>query len=129
MQQLETSKGQLEQEMEILSSSISQLKELQTKYEDAKECLNEVNKSNESKEVLVPLSSSLYVPGKLCDSDHVLIDVGTGYYAEMSVDDAKDFFRRKIEHFTNEMEKLQAALNEKTAMKQAVLEMLNKLMI
>lgn len=32
------------------------------------------------KEVLVPLTSSLYVPGKLADTDMVVVDIGTGYY-------------------------------------------------
>lgn len=32
------------------------------------------------KTILVPLTNSLYVPGKLCDVDHVIVDVGTGYY-------------------------------------------------
>jgi hypothetical protein len=32
--------------------------------------------------VLVPLTSSLYVPGKLSDTEHVLVDVGTGYYVK-----------------------------------------------
>lgn len=32
------------------------------------------------KQVLVPLTSSLYVPGKLSDVEHVVVDVGTGYY-------------------------------------------------
>ena len=29
---------------------------------------------------MVPLTNSLYVPGKLCDPDHVIVDVGTGYF-------------------------------------------------
>jgi len=32
------------------------------------------------KQVLVPLTSSLYVPGKLSDVENVVVDVGTGYY-------------------------------------------------
>ena len=34
------------------------------------------------KTVLVPLTSSLYVPGKLQDVENVIIDVGTGYYVQ-----------------------------------------------
>jgi len=30
----------------------------------------------------VPLTSSLYVPGRLIDVENVLIDVGTGYYVQ-----------------------------------------------
>jgi Prefoldin subunit len=34
------------------------------------------------KTILVPLTSSLYVPGKLRDVENVVIDVGTGYYVQ-----------------------------------------------
>jgi hypothetical protein len=33
-----------------------------------------------AKTLLVPLTNSLYVPGKLSDTENVIIDVGTGYY-------------------------------------------------
>ncbi|XP_020633834.1 prefoldin subunit 5 [Pogona vitticeps] len=124
--QLEMLKSQLDQEMEFLSSSIAQLKVVQTKYVEAKDCLSVLNKSNEGKELLVPLSSSMYVPGKLSDVDNVLIDVGTGYYVEKSVDDARDFFKRKIDFLTKQIEKIQPALQEKHAMKQAVIEMMSQ---
>lgn len=34
------------------------------------------------REVLVPLTSSLYVPGKLGDTSHLIVDLGTGYYVK-----------------------------------------------
>ena len=34
------------------------------------------------KTILVPLTNSLYVPGKLKDTEHVIVDVGTGYYVK-----------------------------------------------
>nr|XP_060615729.1 prefoldin subunit 5 [Anolis sagrei ordinatus] len=113
-------------EVEFLSSSIAQLKVVQTKYVEAKDCLTVLNKSNEGKELLVPLSSSMYVPGKLSDVGNVLIDVGTGYYVEKSVDDARDFFKRKIDFLTKQIEKIQPALQEKHGMKQAVMEMMSQ---
>ncbi|XP_003227875.1 prefoldin subunit 5 [Anolis sagrei] len=124
--QLEVLKNQLDQEVEFLSSSIAQLKVVQTKYVEAKDCLTVLNKSNEGKELLVPLSSSMYVPGKLSDVGNVLIDVGTGYYVEKSVDDARDFFKRKIDFLTKQIEKIQPALQEKHGMKQAVMEMMSQ---
>ncbi|XP_059415371.1 prefoldin subunit 5-like [Carassius carassius] len=123
--QLEGLKTQLDQETEFLSSSIGQLKVVQTKYVEAKESLNVLNKSNEGKELLVPLTSSMYVPGKLNDVDHVLVDVGTGYFVEKKVEDGKEFFKRKIDFLTKQIEKIQPALQEKHAMKQAVVEVMN----
>ena len=34
------------------------------------------------KTILVPLTNSLYVPGKLADVENVIVDVGTGYYVK-----------------------------------------------
>lgn len=34
------------------------------------------------KTILVPLTNSLYVPGKLNDTEHVIVDIGTGYYVK-----------------------------------------------
>ncbi|KAG1942616.1 prefoldin subunit 5 [Rhinichthys klamathensis goyatoka] len=123
--QLEGLKTQLDQETEFLSSSIGQLKVVQTKYVEAKDSLNVLNKSNEGKELLVPLTSSMYVPGKLNDVNHVLVDVGTGYFVEKNVEDGKEFFKRKIDFLTKQIEKIQPALQEKHAMKQAVVEVMN----
>ncbi|XP_030632883.1 prefoldin subunit 5 isoform X1 [Chanos chanos] len=123
--QLEGLKSQLEQETEFLTSSIGQLKVVQTKYVEAKESLSVLNKSNEGKELLVPLTSSMYVPGTLNDVEHVLVDVGTGYYVEKNVEDTKEFFRRKIDFLTKQIEKIQPALQEKHTMKQAVIEVMN----
>lgn len=34
------------------------------------------------KPLLVPLTTSLYVPGTLAGTENVIVDVGTGYYVE-----------------------------------------------
>jgi len=123
--QLEGLKSQLDNEIEFLTSSIGQLKVVQTKYVEAKDNLNVLVKANEGKEVLVPLTSSMYVPGTLNDVDHVLVDVGTGYYVEKNVEESKKFFKRKIDFLTKQIEKIQPPLQEKHAMRQAVMEVMN----
>ncbi|KAG8007882.1 Separin [Nibea albiflora] len=86
--QLEGLKTQLDQEIEFLTSSIGQLKVVQTKYVEAKDSLNILNKNNK-------------------------------------VEDSKAFFKRKIDFLTKQIEKIQPALQEKHAMKQAVIEVMN----
>ncbi|XP_058869397.1 prefoldin subunit 5-like isoform X2 [Acipenser ruthenus] len=112
-------------ETEFLTSSIAQLKVVQTKYVEAKDCMNVLKTENKGKELLVPLTSSMYVPGTLSDVEHVLVDVGTGYYVEKNVEDTKEFFKRKIDFLTKQIEKIQPALQEKHGMKQAVIEVMN----
>ncbi|VFV43424.1 Hypothetical predicted protein [Lynx pardinus] len=85
-----------------------------------------LNKNNEGKELLVPLTSPMHVPGKLHNVEHVLIDVGTGYYVKNENEDDKDFFKRKTDFFTKQTEKMQPALQEKHAMKQALMEMMSQ---
>uniref|UniRef100_A0A3B3ZEY3 Prefoldin subunit 5 n=1 Tax=Periophthalmus magnuspinnatus TaxID=409849 RepID=A0A3B3ZEY3_9GOBI len=123
--QLETFKAQMDQEIEFLTSSIGQLKVAQTKFVEAKESLSVLNQNNKGKELLVPLTSSMYVPGTLDDVEHVLVDVGTGYYVEKSVDDAKGFFKRKIDFITKQIESIQPALQEKHTIRQGVTEVMN----
>lgn len=36
----------------------------------------------DKKEILVPLTNSLYVKGNLSSPDKVLVDIGTGFYVE-----------------------------------------------
>ena len=38
--------------------------------------------SNKDKTIPVPLTSSLYVPGKLADVKKVVVDIGTGHYVD-----------------------------------------------
>ena len=47
--------------------------------------------------ILVPLTPSLYVPGKLASTETVLVDIGTGFYVEKTPAAAQDFYKRKVE--------------------------------
>uniref|UniRef100_A0A8C6M1R9 Prefoldin subunit 5 n=1 Tax=Nothobranchius furzeri TaxID=105023 RepID=A0A8C6M1R9_NOTFU len=125
MPQLEGLKTQLDQEVEFLTSSISQLKVVQAKYVDAKDSLNVLNQNNKGAFLNHNLTQTMYVPGTLSDVEHVLVDVGTGYYVEKNVEDSKAFFKRKIDFLTKQMEKIQPALQEKHAVKQGKVNCVN----
>ncbi|XP_033098037.1 prefoldin subunit 5-like [Anneissia japonica] len=118
-------KETLEQEVDVLQNSLQQLKLAQGKFVDSLESLNKFKPENEGKDILVPLTSSLYVPGQLSDVKTVLIDIGTGYYVEKSVEKSKEYFKRKIDFMTKQMDKAQPAMAEKFKLKQAVMEVMN----
>lgn len=65
------------------------------------------------KPILVPLTSSLYVPGKLADTEHVLVDVGTGFYVEKSTADAQTFYNAKIDELGKNIKELENIVNGK----------------
>uniref|UniRef100_A0A8C0R7N4 Prefoldin subunit 5 n=1 Tax=Canis lupus dingo TaxID=286419 RepID=A0A8C0R7N4_CANLU len=60
----------------------------------------------------------------LYNVEHVLINVGTGYYVEKIAEDAKGLLKKETDFLPKQMEKTQPALQEKHAIKQAVTEMM-----
>ena len=54
-------------------------------------------RSSSGTPILVPLTPSLYVPGKLASTDTVLVDIGTGFYVEKTPSAAQNFYKGKVE--------------------------------
>ncbi|XP_070536909.1 prefoldin subunit 5-like isoform X2 [Ptychodera flava] len=122
--QLDHLKNQVEQELEFFSTSLSQLRIGQNKLTEAAESVSKLREDRRGSDILVPLTSSLYVPGKLCDVEKVLIEIGTGYYVEKSLKDAEDYYKRKMEFISVQIEKVANLLQEKAKLKQAVVEVM-----
>lgn len=53
------------------------------------------NCHNVEEEILIPVSASIMMPGKLESVDHVYVSVGAGYVVEKTVADAHEFFQAK----------------------------------
>lgn len=82
-------------ELEHLSQSFGQLRQARSKFLDCIKSINDGGReehegthphkyklTEQARSILVPLTSSLYVPGTLKNAGKVLVDVGTGYYIE-----------------------------------------------
>lgn len=88
--QLRSLQTRLNSELEQLTNSHSKLRAAQSKFRDCVRTINDgvVGKktpqpqSADNNSILVPLTSSLYVKGKLADREKVIVDVGTGFYVE-----------------------------------------------
>lgn len=66
----------------------------------------------------------MYVVGKLVETDNVLIDIGTGYYAQKKVIDAKNYFDRRVAYVTEQMEKIQQLGLEKSKVRDATVDVI-----
>ena len=112
--QLQELKTQLDRELEHLTTSFQSLRTAQSKFRD---CLNSISTgltpATVSKPLLVPLTSSLYVPGKLTDHEHVLVDVGTGFFVEKDIASAKDFYERKVKDLGDSLKDLEGVVQGK----------------
>lgn len=77
----------------------------------------------------MPLTSSLYVPGKLANTEHVIVDVGTGYFVEKSVDNAQKFYAEKVEELGKNIKDLETIVNGKANNLRIVEEVLRQKMV
>ncbi|KAL1604719.1 subunit of tubulin prefoldin [Nothophoma quercina] len=112
--QLQELKKQLDAELEHLTTSFQSLRTAQAKFRDCLASIaNGLSSSTAEKTLLVPLTSSLYVPGKLTDHEHVLVDVGTGFFVEKDIPGAKDFYERKVKDLQESLKDLEGVVNSK----------------
>jgi prefoldin alpha subunit len=120
-------KQQLEQELDHLAESFQKLRQAQAKFRDCTESVKKTSQAqNEDKSMLVPLTSSLYVPGKMTDVTTFMVDVGTGYYVEKQAGDAIKFFDKKVATLTKNLTDLEGVVNSKTGNLRAVEDTLKR---
>ncbi|CAK4032343.1 probable prefoldin subunit 5 [Lecanosticta acicola] len=129
-QQLSQVKKQLDDEVQHLTNSYQNLRTAQQKFRDCNVSIaNGVANSVKDKPLLVPLTSSLYVPGTLADEKNVLVDVGTGFYVEKSTGDAEKFYNGKIEELGKNIKDLENIVNSKANNLRLVEEVLRQKML
>ncbi|KAJ7320727.1 Prefoldin [Mycena albidolilacea] len=111
--QLADVRRQLEEELNHLTNSFAQLKQAQAKFKACIENVAEIKPANKGKTILVPLTNSLYVPGKLSDPEHVIVDVGTGYFVQKTRTQAVKHYTAKVEYIRANLETLQDTISKK----------------
>ncbi|VEU22780.1 DEKNAAC103854 [Brettanomyces naardenensis] len=124
-QQILQFKAQINKELDNLQGSFRALKLAQMKYKECHENVQRVNVSP-NQEIMVPLTASLYLPGKIKDNDKFLIDVGTGYYVEKSSEEAVKFFDGRLSKLNQDSTKLTQLIREKLQLVQRVDEVLRE---
>lgn len=93
--QLSDTKTRLESEMNELGQQIELLAQARQKFMSATATVTEIQKFPANNRQLVPINTSLYVPGKILTTEKLLVELGTGYYCEKSAPDALKVIERK----------------------------------
>ncbi|KAM3141883.1 hypothetical protein pb186bvf_005969 [Paramecium bursaria] len=112
-EQLLQVKKQLEEEVQQLNSALSLNRMANTKYEESKAILQKLEKTPDHSEVLVPITTSLYVPGRFINPQQVTIDYGTGYYVERNTTQAFQLCDRKLGLLKEQYDKVVDVINQK----------------
>jgi prefoldin alpha subunit len=110
---------QIEQEISNYSSSYSSLRIAYNKFLDNKEYINDL-KTYQDKEILVPMTSSLYVPGKCADVKKVTVEIGANFYVETTIEKAEKFCDRKLEFIKKNMDNIDELIKNKNEQMNAV---------
>ncbi|EEH08284.1 prefoldin subunit 5 [Histoplasma capsulatum var. duboisii H88] len=127
--QLRALQARLSSELEHLTSSHAKLRNAQSKFRDCIRSINDGvaapsgagysggNKSvaaEKSDEILVPLTNSLYVKGRLADRKNVIVDVGTGFFVEKTTSKAIEFYNGKVDELGTNLRELEKVVQAKS---------------
>jgi len=126
LEQLNSLKQSIEEEMQGLQGALQQLQVSRNKLTTSKASLERLHSTEEGTPMLVPMTSSLYVPGETTTLETVLVDVGTGYFIEKSVDEARAFLDRKMALIESQAQNVQSAAQYKRNNLQQTVEVMNR---
>ncbi|XP_055322743.1 probable prefoldin subunit 5 [Sitodiplosis mosellana] len=124
LQQLQQLKNEFESELNVFQDSLQTLKIAKTKFDGSKEALEQINDTWSDKEILVPLTGSMYVKGVVNNIDKFIIDIGTGYYVEKDITTSKDYFKRKVDYVQEQMDKIDTLGRQKSKVLNAVIDVI-----
>lgn len=118
----------IDEEITHFTQSLQALAAAQSKLKD---CISSINNLEQSKEdnLLVPLTSSLYIPGQVVTRNRYLVDIGTGYYVEKLAKKAKLGYDKKIKKLDEDAKKLKGILVQKNELLNTVNLILRKKVI
>ena len=105
----------IESEIGQLTQNHQQLLVAIRRYGESKGALAYLDQRQHNKQILVPLTSSLYVPGELMDNN-VLVEAGAGYFIEKENKDAVTYCDKKSATLTENAKKVAEYINQKKLM-------------
>uniref|UniRef100_A0A7E4UT49 Prefoldin subunit 5 n=1 Tax=Panagrellus redivivus TaxID=6233 RepID=A0A7E4UT49_PANRE len=121
-QQLAQLIKQTESEVKFFSNSLNELKTVVESFKRSEDAVLQLVETGEGKECLIPLTDTIHIKGKTGPTQKFLIDVGTGYFAEMTAEEATSMFTRKRSFVTNQIDKIEG---EVIPQKRLLLELAN----
>ncbi|EHY59316.1 subunit of tubulin prefoldin [Exophiala dermatitidis] len=140
VQQLSALQARLSQELEHLTTSYQRLRAAQARFKD---CIRSIQQGVQGKSgetpLLIPLTTSLYVPGTLAaptstdssssSSSTVLVDIGTGFFVEKTPEDGIKFYTGKVDDLGKNLLEIEKAVGGKNESLRVVEDVLRQKML
>jgi len=106
LDQLQQLQQQQEGRMQIFTNRYAQLRSAAARLQQSSIAVEELKAGQDdddtatTKEVFVPLTESVYVPGKIQllqpDAKDLLVELGTGYFVEKTAQETQEYLERKM---------------------------------
>lgn len=96
IEQLRALSKQIQESIANMSQSVSQLELASAKYRESRKAVMDLSDSKVGEPLMTPLTTSMYVPATITNTETVTIDLGSGYFVKKSIKKAGEFFQRKI---------------------------------
>lgn len=102
LDQLNQLKQQEEGRLQSITNRYAELRAAYGSFASAKDALQQLQLATTTttaeapQTIMVPLTASLYVPGKVHDNNKFLVELGTGFYVEKTARESQEFLDRKL---------------------------------
>mmetsp|Transcript_43983 Transcript_43983/g.106074 ORF Transcript_43983/g.106074 Transcript_43983/m.106074 type:complete len:166 (+) Transcript_43983:84-581(+) len=96
LEELNQVRQQEDSRLQALAGRAAQLRAAAARLNASQSAVSELSPASEGKEVMVPLTESVYVPGKIRDPNKLLVEIGTGFFVEKSSKETSAFLDRKL---------------------------------
>ena len=120
LEQLSQLKQQEESRRQGLTNRFAQLRAAAARIVASQRAVQETQAAMAGQPVLVPLTESVYVPGKLHDPHTLLMDIGTGFFVQSSATHTQAFLDRKLRLVDANSQNVTAALQTTQANLEAI---------
>ena len=102
----------LQAQAQLLAQNLELLTVGKNEFEAAKATVEALKKEGKQSEILVPIGAGSFLKGALTDTERAIVSVGAGYAMEKSLDDAVEYFARRINEYSEAITRTQEALGE-----------------
>jgi prefoldin alpha subunit len=110
LEELNQIQQQEQERLSALTQRLAQLRSAAGRLYQSTRAIEAVTPASEGAEALLPLTESVYVKGRIRNSQKLLVDIGTSFFAEKSSKETVAFLERKIKIVDANSENLQKAV-------------------
>eukprot|EP01054_Gregarina_sp_Poly1_P010951 Gregarina_sp_Poly_1__10950@NODE_861_length_5941_cov_137_911474_g623_i0_p4_GENE_NODE_861_length_5941_cov_137_911474_g623_i0NODE_861_length_5941_cov_137_911474_g623_i0_p4_ORF_typecomplete_len160_score29_68Prefoldin/PF02996_17/1_3e23FlxA/PF14282_6/37FlxA/PF14282_6/0_013Sec20/PF03908_13/0_042Sec20/PF03908_13/2_7e03CCDC92/PF14916_6/0_042CCDC92/PF14916_6/4_7e03CCDC92/PF14916_6/2_4e03PilO/PF04350_13/4_3PilO/PF04350_13/1_9AIP3/PF03915_13/1_6AIP3/PF03915_13/2Phage_HK97_TLTM/PF06120_11/0_18Prefoldin_2/PF0 len=121
VQQVADLKQTLDEELKFLQQQHEALLSAKQRFEASRKTMQELHESvGTPSEMLVPMTQSVYQPGRLVTKDRFIVEIGAEYFVERSYDANKKYLDKRVSSIEAKMEQVGKNLVDKKKMSEIV---------